>query len=700
MPLRRRQSDPILAFRQHGFRERKKSLDGSQAVGDCPFCGRRDHFYVNLETKAWDCKDGRCGRSGGFQTFLREIIRFSRELPELESLLGELSADRGIAVETLERFTVGYNRNTSEYLIPVYYQEAGDTKVWDIRRAVRHVAKDGKTSYQVMSTAGCQLGILGWEQVPAFQRLWICEGEWDAMACAELLQRLGIQGDLALGVPGAGVMRSQWLPLFQKHEVIAAYDADEAGRQGALRTFNLLHNRVGALQFVHWGEVRDGYDLRDLYRERGTEAFDFLVNRLHPSPEGVAVAEVADNVRHRHKGPGLPAEEVYRRFTKWLHMEDTTLIDVVFGTVIANRQEGDPIWLHIVAPPGATKTEMIRALDGAPDVVYRNTLSAKSLISGQIAAGGADPSLLPRLHERLLAIEDWTTLMSLPPVYREEIFGVLRAAFNGKFERDYGNGRYVNIECHFGMITGVTPAIEHNAELLASLGPRFLHYAPRIPDDIDGRRVFLRKAQANRGRETEMRKELSETAQRCLTHPFDVVPEIPEGIAERIQDLALWSSMMRGTVPRERFGIHKEVVNQPYWELGTRLVKQYTKLIDGIGRFKRLDRIGEAEYAEIREVALSTIQTERRQIVRTVWRRQEGWTTAEIAEATGLPRSPLCERTAETLSMLKVLKQERGLKGLRSTYKYRLSDAFRKLTEESKVFYTHTKGGPRWRSRR
>lgn len=683
---RRRQNDPLLAFRQHGFRETHKSADETHAVGDCPLCGKQDHFYINVETKMWDCKS--CGHDGGFQTFLSEISVQSREGPELDSRLETLSRERGLGLDILRHYDVGYNQRSEEYIIPVYYQDGADTKVWNLRRAIRQVEEDGKVSYQMMGTAGCQVGILGWEQGPAYQRLWLCEGAWDAMACNEILQRLGIESDLAVGLPGAGTMKAQWIPLFQKHDIIAVYDADDKGRAGALKAFNLLRNRVKTIQFVHWGEgVPEGYDLRDLYRDRGIAAFDHLMGALRPTPEGCVVPEVSAGGHTLLDGSGAALAEVYQTYTKWLHMPDTTILDVVYGTVIANRREGDPIWLHIVAPPGATKTEVLLSLTGSPDVVYRNTLSSKALVSGQISAGGADPSLLPRLHERILVIEDFTTIMSIQSVFRDEMFGILRSAYNGTYERDYGNGRYVNFLCHFGIITGVTPAIEHDVEIMAALGPRFLNYVPPIPADIKGRRPYLLKSQQNSGHEVQMREELKAIAHAALNHSFDTAPNIPELMAGQILDLALWTSMMRGVVHRERYSAQKDITHEPYAALGTREVKQFTKLVDGIGRFRGVPTVGARELHAVRAIAYGSVASDRRRLVRAMWDDSDhGWTTHELSEATGLPRTPMIERAVETLGMLGIVRKGKGIQGMRSTYTYRFHDDFAEITERSGIF--------------
>lgn len=44
----------IKAFRMHGVFFHEST--GSQLLGDCPFCTKAEHFYVNKKTLLWDCK--------------------------------------------------------------------------------------------------------------------------------------------------------------------------------------------------------------------------------------------------------------------------------------------------------------------------------------------------------------------------------------------------------------------------------------------------------------------------------------------------------------------------------------------------------------------------------------------------------------------------------------------------------------------
>lgn len=683
MPIKKRiDGDTLKAFRNHGFRQNPKMGNDSQAIGNCVFCGKADHFYINRETKQWDCK--RCGKAGGFQIFLNMIVEHNKNIPGIEEYLNQLSDNRGLSVETFEAFDVGYNPETNEYSFPIYISEGGENRVYNVRR---YSLATAERPAELRGTAGCLNGILNWDMTNEYEKIWLCEGEWDAMAMAEMLYQLGLNGtEMAVGMPGASIFKPEWLSLFQDKEVIVVYDNDDAGRAGAMKAYNMLTRSTPRLKFLHWGEEKDGFDIRDLFIREGKEAYSYIVNRLQQYPQGTDVSFITP-VTSRFDGKGLSVETIYDHYLRWLNLPNTDVIDIVFGTIVANRQHSDSVWMFLVAPPGGAKTELLEALISAPNIVYKNQLGAKSLVSGSINAGGQDPSLLPKLHERMLVIEDFTTVLSIPAGYREEIFGILRAAYNGRYERDYGNGRIFRCECRFGILAGVTQAIEQYSESFSALGERFLSYYIPIPKDLKGRRPYLKRAQQNRGSKKEMKDDLSRIAKEALDYDFKQTPILDTHYEDKILDLAQLTSMIRGTVHREKYSSAKEVINEPYSELGTRLVIQYSNLVDGIARFKRIPRITEKEYNVVRHIAYGSCPSERRSFLRAMSTDlSRGWSTADIADITGLPRYPLLDRVAETLYLLGILKKSKSIEGVRSTYSWYMDPDFAELTESTSIF--------------
>lgn len=75
-------------------------------------------------------------------------------------------------------------------------------------------------------------------------------------------------------------------------------------------------------------------------------------------------------------------DALLRVYHKWLYLPDEEPLFALLGCVVANRGDGDPVWLLVIAPPGAGKTEMIQPLTTLPDVRSAGTMTEASLLSG------------------------------------------------------------------------------------------------------------------------------------------------------------------------------------------------------------------------------------------------------------------------------------------------------------------------------
>jgi len=481
----------------------------------------------------------------------------------------------------------------------------------------------------------------------------------------------------------------EWARLFEDKDVIFAYDNDEPGRVGAIKAHNTVAPLARTVRHIKWKEdTPEKYDVRDQCAANKRGAVKSLRALFDDTPAPAENEKVVVNTSKPeevvYEGNGLRAETLYKHFTKWLHLPDTMCLDAIFGTVIANRQPGDPLWLFLVAPPGGTKTEPLLALSDSLGIICKSSLSAKSLVSGQIVSGGVDPSLLPRLNGKVLIIKDFTTVLSMPQIWREEVFGILRDAYDGKFERDYGNGVFRKYETSFGIIAGVTPAIEHYSEGCSALGERFLSYHMPIARGIRARRKFIERAQANVGKEEEMKDELRSAAKRCLDYAFDEPCSMPVDIAGKIIDLAQVTSQMRGVVARDRFT--KDITHRAYAELGTRLVKQLTKLAVGIAKFRRSDVVGLREYQVLERIARGSMPSGAKAAIESMVLKteKEGWTTKELSEIIGLPPFPTTDRIMQNLHLLGVVRRARGV--VATTNHWTLEDEFLEAAINAEVF--------------
>lgn len=578
---------------------------GSDNVrGTCPFC-YNDKFFVNVHTKAWDCKKG-CLRSGGYKKFLFQIVEFCTDsecVPELDQKRKDLAVHRGLLFSTIKKFRFGYNPANDTFVLPILDQNG--SSLYDVRIYDRK---------KFMSVSGSNVALFGWHKLNRSGDVYLCEGETDALSLWEVLQKNGRSDDVVLAVPGAGTFRDDWAILLKDRVVHVLYDNDEAGQRGSLKVYEKLKGYAEQLSFIQWpGRYSNGFDVRDLCDKLGRndrKILRFITKQSGDLPQNYdgTPADPEEETTKRFDGDFVSHEQIYEVYKKWLHLPDTRVIDIMYAVQIANRLEGDPLWFFLVAPSGGTKTELLMSLSESPRIITTTSLTPQTLISGANFAGGGDPSLLPKLNQKVLIIKDFTAILNMHPASREEIFGILRDAYDGRCEKSFGTGVTRSYDVKFGIMAGVTPTIEMFVADQTAFGERFLRWKIDIKT-LSEKREYLKAAQKNINREVEMRRDLLEIAKTALSYDYtnhkEGLPELPEHYLDRIIDLAQFVSMMRGTVFRDKYT--KEMTHAPMQELGTRLVKQFKKLAICIALFRGMRTVDDYVYKMIVHVARSSI---------------------------------------------------------------------------------------------
>jgi hypothetical protein len=672
-------------FTRHGFRE--SGVAGNQVKGRCVLCGDPDHFYINGLTHKWDCK--KCGKLGSPIAFLREVdVWCQQQLRGMPAV--NLAKDRGLRLATLRHGGVGYNPYTGNYTIPLYNllesDGISDLRTWQL---------SGKRG--LCSTQGAKLTLWNWHTLEKANVIWLCEGEWDGMAMHEVLQDLHFidRGECAVAVPGANTFKPEWSMLLERKVVNVLFDNDPAGEAGDVRIYNLLKPIVSELRFIHWEEKRPvGWDVRDHYTKEHKQdtqgCYASLQSMLHTEPRTppqtiAAGAAPAVTIRDRLDGAGLSIADVRARYSRWLHIPPQChLLDVIFGTVLANRRGGDPLWMFIVAPPGFMKTEPLISLSDSPHIVTTTSLTPATLISGA-NFGGGDPSLIPRLRGNVLVVKDFTTILNLPSIQRDEIFGILRDAYDGKTEKQFGNGIYRKYEdCTFGLLAGVTPAIEQFSEGCAALGERFLQFWTPVPSAIKEQRIYLQRAKTNEGHERQLRADLLATAKEVLSKDYSkqAIPDISAALGDKLVDLALLTSRARGVVPRDKFT--KDITHRPYHEMGTRMTKQFVKLSIGIAQFRDEAVVSKDSYGIVRDISRDSIPSGVRAVLRTFDTEcKTSLTTGEISEMVRLPQTPTVQRILQNMEALNMVKKNK-VSMMRT--EYRLTTDTQELLESTAIF--------------
>ncbi len=261
-------------------------------------------------------------------------------------------------------------------------------------------------------------------------------------------------------------------------------------------------------------------------------------------------------------------------------------------------------------------------------MVTISTLTPNTLISG-LKGDGERIDLLPKLDGKLLVIKDFTSILSKKTDDATAIFADLREAYDGYLEKSFGSGVGIkSYHSQFGLIAGVTPAIDMYRNVHALLGERFL----RINLRGDGRSA-IRHAVESEGGETAMRRELAEVVGGFLARASEWTDDavvVEQRQLEQLRALVEVAATLRTPVARDRRHI---VMYPPEPEIGTRLVKQLMRLSKALANWRERLLVTGEDYITVRRVALDGVPKNRLAAM-TALVEADGWlTTKQVGDA-------------------------------------------------------------------
>ena len=336
---------------------------------------------------------------------------------------------------------------------------------------------------------------------------------------------------------------------------------------------------------------------------------------------------------------------------EWLLLPNGDALRLMLASIVALDLQADPIWLMVIAPPSSAKTEILQMLKLMRRVHPISTLTPRTFASGAVAAKGAvSPSLLLRLDDGgqdVLAVKDFTSILTMGFESREEILGQLREVFDGSFHKEFGTGASVEWEGKLCVLACVTPIIDMHYAVYQVLGERFLQYRlPRVDDLLQAK-----KAMENVGTEKVKRAELS-------TMVKDFMNSLPHGgsiksvrmsgeLMDRVQRLATFAVRARSGVIRDRF---REIDYVPEPEAPARFTKQVTSLLHGLAIMERREEVTEEDYRLVHKVALDCITPQRLFVLKEMHKARY-LNLGDLAEMARLPRHTI-RRAVQDLAAL------------------------------------------------
>jgi predicted transcriptional regulator len=646
------------------------SINGSgEAVGDCPFCFKEKHFHVNPDTGQWKCHAGACGEQGNTSSFLQKIYESAEKAKEGFDLK-RLAKARNLPAEAFSPKLVKFGVRDGAFLFPVYNLEGkfAGVRSWDGKGPVMQPTP---------------LHLLGVHSLPMAETVYIAEGDWDRFALDWLRSKAGASGAV-LGAPGASTFKADWVESFRDRDIWLLYDNDEAGVKGMDRAIKMLSPVAKSIHRIRWPKkLKKGYDLNDFvsaHAKAPKKAWAELLKMCEevtitrqaskaegkPGPEKEKEAQPEKPLRV--KGKPLSFDRLLAEYRKiyYLPKEMENSLAIMLAVVIASRWSGDPIWVFIVGPPSSGKTLMLRTVSHSEQCHYESTLRPHSLISGMELEDGSDPSLIPQLiHDgidpsgkpnpdtgKLLIIKDYTWLMKQPWMTQEEIYSILRDAYDGLITCSYGNTvKRRTYEGTFGTLAGVTHIIHKESH--ASLGERFLKWE-FIPHDYDREkhvREVLKLEQKHARHPQQFDKDrlrLQERLADFVEQDLPRLPTVPISLAERIIPLAQVIACLRATVDRD----HKQDIRyRPQSEIGSRLCKQIIKTAQALAIVFRLRSVDERCYRIAEKLAFDTAYGFHLDIVRILVGYPKGVTIDELTGEMGIPHSSLQRKLGDLVEL-------------------------------------------------
>jgi hypothetical protein len=263
----------------------------------------------------------------------------------------------------------------------------------------------------------------------------------------------------------------------------------------------------------------------------------------------------------------------------WLHLD--TVDHVLFALAVAVSAAvdvGEPLWGLVIGPASSGKTEAIRMLDLVAHE-HPDEVTAPSLLSWSKAKEPRPVGILARLpNPGLLTVADFSTVLATSDRGgRDQLFALLRRAYDGAVSRDLGNtARPLTWQGRLTLLAGCTPVIDSYSSHADALGPRWL-YCRIDGQDSETKRATGRKA-LNAGKLSAQRADAAALAARIVEMAAGRVPDtLDEDVKDSLLDAAIIACYGRAAVERDGYG-RREICGVPVVEEPPRLTGQLALL--------------------------------------------------------------------------------------------------------------------------
>jgi len=672
--------DYVRIFEFWGVENIEEKNDQYEAT--CLFCGKRNHFFISRISGQWDCKI--CTPSGGnVYTFLAEVYE-TFKLNTNEEYLRELSRARSVSYLKIKEWGI-VPINRYEFIIP-YYNEFGN--LCNLKKY--------RVGKKPIFTPELKSSIFGLQQLYSPERsdqpIYICEGEFDTITLDWFFKKIDFKA-ICIGLPGH-TLKKDWTDYFNNKNVTLCLDNDVHSKKGTVEIVGQLSPKAKSVKFLDWPEnLSEGYDLRDYIKDfvLTTQDIDGAKTRLFNYFKAVSISSFDIETKNI---PHSSFNEIKTEFAKTVELSTNFLnaFKLSLATVLSARLPGsDPVWLFLVGPPGCGKSTICTAFSLAMNAaIFESSLSSKALVSGWSGARGTgfDPSLVPKLNDKCLVLKDFTEILSRNKIEKDEIFGVLRGAYDGTVKRTFANGTQRIYQSKFSIVAGVTRAIY--AEEMVDLGERFLRF------NMQSSSNELEKQQ-DMALESGLKDDTCKIDVQRMIYGFmerefklsllNLRELIPEWFIQKLKRLTTLIAVLRTPVARHRFGrMQHEIIYSPEPETGNRLGVQFQRLSLSLAVMEDKE-IDKEIYNLLKAIGKDTINGYVYNLISCLYKENEKLSVSELAFKVGVTQT-VVYHLMNDLAALKVvdLTTIKDQTTSKSTPFYSLNTSIRNLIEESEFY--------------
>lgn len=269
-------------------------------------------------------------------------------------------------------------------------------------------------------------------------------------------------------------------------------------------------------------------------------------------------------------------KDIKDKYKEVFLIEDDMILDVVCAIAIATKLKSDPLWLLIVGGSSSGKSELIGILGKVPFNHPISSMTENTFLSNMRTSDGREASLLHRIGVNgMITMKDYTSILSMRSEKRDLIVSQMREIYDGKLDKEAGNGNPQHWEGKINWIGAVTDSVYLREDESAGMGRRTINYIMPQQD----RKATTRKARKNNADIMEKRIALQDVFAQYIEEMIakidGAMPDIDDDLAEELINLADFTT--RSRTPTER-NYRNELVLVPDAEMPMRVFHMFQTL--------------------------------------------------------------------------------------------------------------------------